>query len=284
MATIEKWKSIPHRYTLKEAMEIGPFTIRKMSTPERAELAQFLHNQFNLRANTFVRANSVPYAFTKIGQDYYTETKIDGRPMSLAIRMGIDLDDNVVVRQGKYRALNPNLAVKTNPQNALISYIILHQDFFRAKSSTVTGWREIGRNENLRLFGASLKTRRVSYVDENGKRRYRYETFEVPKYEMTEAERRTFWKVYEEIRKTSWTSINDYSSDSQQEFARIWLSGNFDHLDVEKAYAAMLAQLDARPRFIKELAPNADPDSDPFTSRRDPEYERNEDTGDEFVW
>lgn len=284
MATYIRWKSIPNKWTLKEATEIGTFAILKMNTQERAELAQFLHNQFNLRANTFVRANSIPYAFTKIGQDYYKEITVDGHPLSIASRMGIELDDNVVVYNGRYRTLNPALAEKSNPQNALISYIILHQDFFRAKSSTVTGWREIGKKENMRLFGTVERTRRVQYIDENGKRRYRYETFDVPKYEMAEAERRAFWSVYEEARKTPWISINDYSSDSQREFARVWMKGNFNHTDFESALKAVEEILDKRPRFLREKAVGLNPDDDPFMSRRVPEYEEDKDTGSDYEW
>lgn len=286
MATVQTWRGVPHKYTLKEALDIGPLALQKLDTQERAELAQFLHNQFNLRVNSYLRTSTVtiPFAFTKLTRDYYEETMVDGRPLSVASRVGIGLDENVVITKGRNRMLNPSIASNYQPHNALISYIIMHQNFFKAKTSTLTGWRDYGLKEDIRLFGTKTVRRRVAYIDENGKRRYEYRDIEMPKYRLTDDERRMFWRVYEEIRRTGWTSINEYSSEEQQEFAAVWMSGQFDHTDIERAYQFVLDKLDKRPRFLREKQSGLNPDDDPFTNPRGHVSERKEAIDDEFVW
>lgn len=242
MATIS-WKSTGRKWNLEAATNVGLLTIMKMKTEERAELAQFLRNQFNTRVNSFIRANTVGYAVSKLVEDM----------ANVSEKLGVDLDpfDPVVVAKGRRRYLSPAFADRKNPQNALASYITMMQDFFKSKSSTVKGWREIGKEQDERIFG--LVTRVIPGREYKKRQNIKYETR--LKYEMTDAERIMFWKVYRDIQKTGWTSINDYSSGSQRIFGTKWMSGDFNHLDFEEAYARMVDMLNEKPASIEEHAP-----------------------------
>lgn len=237
------WQKTGRKWNLEAATNVGLLELMKMSTQERAELAQFLRNQFNTRLNSFVRANTVGYAISKLVEDM--------ADVSAKLNIKLDPFDPVVIQRGRKRILSPNFAERKNPQNALASYITLMQDFFKSKSSTVKGWRVIGEEQDKRIFG--LVTRVVPGRQYKKKQNIKYETS--LRYQMTDAERVMFWKVYRDIYKTGWTSINDYSSDSQRLFGTKWMSGDFNHLDFEEAYSRMVEMLNEVPESIEEHAP-----------------------------
>ncbi len=237
------WKSTGQKWNLEAATHVGLAQLMKMNTQERAELAQFLRNQFNTRVNSFVRANTVGYAVSKLVEDM---ADVSGK-----LNINLDPFEPVVIQRGRRRVLSPVFSDRKNPQNALASYITMMQDFFKAKSSTVKGWKEIGKEQDERIFG--LVTKVIPGREFKKKQNIKYVTR--LKYEMTDAERIMFWKVYRDIAKTGWTGINDYSSDSQRLFGTKWMSGDFNHLDFEEAYARMVDMLNARPQSLEEHAP-----------------------------
>lgn len=242
MPTIS-WKSTGRKWNLEAASHVGLLELMKMSTQERAELAQFLRNQFNTRVNSFVRANTIGYAVSKLVEDM----------ANVSDKLNINLDpfEPVVIARGRKRILAPAFADRKNPQNALASYITMMQDFFKSKSATVKGWKEIGAEQDARIFG--LVTKVIPGREYKKKQNIKFVTN--LRYEMTDAERVMFWKVYRDITKTGWTSINDYSSDSQRLFGTKWMSGDFNHLDFEEAYARMVDMLNARPTSLEEHTP-----------------------------
>lgn len=245
MATV-KWKRAGKKWTLKEAQNVGPIQLRRMTTEQRAELAQFYRNQFQLRLRQFTNAGVVSFAVSKLTGDM--------QEVSEKLDMKMDPFANVVTAKGKSRVLAPNFAERKNPQNALAAYIGMMQDFFKAKSSTVKGWKDIGEAQDKRLFGeVPIAVIPGRLYKKQQKIKYKTDLA----YRMTDAERVLFWKVYREVSKTGWTSINDYSSDSQRAFATQWMNGDFNHKDFESAYHKMLSYLDERPDALREDSPGA---------------------------
>lgn len=235
------WKGRGRKWTIESAKNVGIIAIRKMDTKERAELAQYLHTQFVNRVNQFAKAGRVGYAMVKLVGDMEKASS----------KLGIHLDpfDNVVNTKGKMRYLSSDFANRSNPQNALASYISMMQDFFGAKSASVKGWKLIGEQQDKRLFG----TEKVRVPNPRTKRGYSEITR--VKYEMTDAERIIFWKVYKELKDSGWTAVDEYSSESQRMLASQWMKGDFNHLDFEEAYHKMQELLDATPDVLTEHVP-----------------------------
>lgn len=225
-----KWRPLKAKWTLAKALAVDPLQLKSMATPQKAELAQFLHSQFSARLSQFTRAGTVGYAVAKLAEDMDFSSK----------KMLMDMNpfDNIVTTRGKNRVLARAYANRKNPQNALSTYVTLMQDFFNSKSSTVKGWRSIGYEQDKRIFG-EIKVGRKTVL----------------KYQMTDAERINFWRVYKELYKTDWVPITSYSSESQREVGQLWMSGDFNKLDFDEAYAKLAELLDARPDVIKESAP-----------------------------
>lgn len=232
------WRGSGRKWTLKAALAVGPIELVRMDTRERAELANFLRNQFQLRMSTFRRAGVTGYAEVKLRDD------MEGLNKKFNLHMSPDM--RIMTRKGRERYLDPEFARRKNPQNALATYVTLMQDFFTAKSSTVKGWRAIGEAQDRRLFGET--TREVPVRGKKGVVRYVSEL----NYRMTDQERINFWKVYREVYRTGWTSINSYSSNDQREFASKWMSGTFNRLDLEAAMVRMLEAFSTRPDIIEE--------------------------------
>lgn len=224
------WRPLKAKWTLSKALAVDPLQLKSMATPQKAELAQFLRNQFSSRLSQFTRAGTVGYAVAKLAEDMDSSSK----------KMLMDMNpfDPIVTTRGKNRVLARAYANRKNPQNALATYITLMQDFFNSKSSSVSGWREIGYEQDKRIFGTGKVGRKT-----------------VLNYQMTDAERINFWRVYKELYKTDWIPITSYSSDSQREVGQLWMSGDFSKLDFEAAYAKLAELLDARPDVIKETKP-----------------------------
>ena len=235
------WSGPSKKWTLKEAASVSPMRIAIMDTRKRAELAQFLRNQFQTRLSQFAQAGEIGYALAKLGEDFE----------KLNARLGIELNpfDNVLTGK-KVRKLSPVFANRSNPQNALGAYINIMQDFFNAKTSTLKGWRRVKEAQDYRLFGhdEQIPGRKV------GNRQY-YRTVHVIDYEMTDAERIVFWRTYQSLKKSGWTEINSFDSDVQRKFGTVWRTGKFDKTDIEAAYNEMLKIFDTRPESLRESAP-----------------------------
>lgn len=238
---VEKWRGAGKIKTLEEANALSVFDIAKMNLKERAELAQMYYRQFNLRVNTFLKANVIPFALTKT---LNTFEKIK-EASELKGYDNFSLDSAPVVTQGRFRTLSPMFSDMENPNNALYHYIAIMQDFFRARSSTVTGWRNIGLEQDMRLFGAIVTPKKGSY-----------NMTVKPKFTMTDDERRKFWSLYDLAREAGFENRFGYSSSqAQRELASMWSNGDFDISDIDASYNAVLKLLDIDIEDYKDVAP-----------------------------
>lgn len=244
----DRWKPAKKKWTLAEARELGTLGIARLTIPEKAELAQFYYRQFNLRANSFVRSLTVPYAFSKIMSDF---EKMSSSDRLSALQREISLDAPIVKPSGRYRTLNYPFSNMENPGPALNNYIRRMQAFFNAKTSTVAGWKEVSLQQDIQLFGANVENyRRYAYItDENGKRRRKELTGPfvsvTPKYRMTDAERIKFWAIVDLAKDAGWLNRFGYSSaQAHRQIASLWLSGTLDHNDIDAAYSKILEILE----------------------------------------
>lgn len=237
---MERWKPSGKKWTLKEAQALDIHTIAKMPLPEKAELAQFYRNQFQLRANTFVKALTIPYAFSKMYRDF---EEIANSPKISDARKAINPDTSVVVSKGRYRELSQEFDALPKPGYYLTNYIHRFQSFFNAKSSTVKGWQEIARRQDIELFGADyIQKPKYAYTkDENGKRHrieFQGAFFDIrPKNQLSDAERIKFWAIVDEAKSAGWLNRFGYSSEQlHRQIASLWLEHSFSTKDIDEAY------------------------------------------------
>lgn len=246
-----KWKGVPKRWTLEEARKVGTLDVQRMDTVERAELAHFLQTQLSSRSRQFEKSGTVGYALHKLVRDMAETSQ----------KLGIEMDpyESVIKVKGKTRVLADNFAERKNPQNALAAYITLMQEFFKAKSSTVKGWREIGENQDRMLFGETVSVIPGRLYKKKQNIKYKYEIA----YRMTDAERIAFWNVYDTISKTQWVPMTQkYAAGGQSDFASLWMNGDFDKSDIETALKKMQDLIDGVPDTLPETK-SGDP-SDPI--------------------
>ena len=221
-------------------MNVGNLELNRMTLEERAELAEFFRVAFARRQREFFKEGRVSYPLTRIWEDMG----------EIGQKLGFDMtpDNQIVHNRGGMRELTGEYAKLQRPHNQLATYISLMQQFFEGKSSTLAGWKAIAREQDIRLFGGEQRTK----LDSRG----RTITYIVPKYEMTDADRINFWKVYAELYKSGWTAINSYASADQKEFGRIWMNEVGEKgYDFEYAHKKMLELMDVRPRSLKESPP-----------------------------
>lgn len=259
-------KSIQRKWTLEEALSIDFLDINRMKLPERAELAQFLQNAVNRRVNSYSRAKeySHPYAYEKMQKDFQELMEVEG--------YNFDFNKPIVQSVGRSRALTPEYAELSNPAARIMSYIVQARNFLNAKSSTVAGWRDIIRNESMKLFGyKTVKTKRGEYTRLN--------------YLMTEDERTALWRLYEELKKSGAVTIYDSESMRSTGFTRIWREGvkegvwNYDDLTYNLNLMKEALKLNGIPvRDIPEHKPGLE--KDPLALDGD----NAEDTNVEFQW
>lgn len=260
------WKAKGMRkWTLSEAIAVPFSDVNRMKTPERAELAYFLQSQLKRRVSSYNRAKSYnnPYAYQKLREDFEELNEVSG--------YNFDFFAPIVESKGRKHMLSDVYNALDNPNAKLSSYIVQLQDFFSSKSSTVSGWREIIRNESMKLFGyKEYKTKRGSRI--------------VLNHMMTEKEREMFWKLYEEIRKSGRTII--YDSDAMREtgYTRIWReklkAGEWDFDDLTGMMNDMLAALKANGQIVRDFEEHK-----PGNSRDPIQLDQDENADSEvFVW
>lgn len=234
-----KWKGAP-KWNLKSAQGVGNFALLKMNMQQKAELAQFYYNQLNLRINTYTPAE-IPYAFTELLHNF---DKMQNSNKLSPLQRQISLDTPIVVAKGKYRTLNYPFSEMENPNASLNSYIRRMQNFFDAKTSTISGWREVGKAQDISLFGGVRGTKYHYEKDENGKRHRVYE--EIPAYSLTDDDRRKLWKIIDLAKDAGWLNRFGYDSgQAHKELASLWLKGDLSDVesildDIDAAYVKML--------------------------------------------
>lgn len=246
---MDKWKGVGRHWTLKGAQKLNIFDIGKMSTQEKAELAQFYYRQLSLRTNTFLKANTIPYAFTKLYKDFDRIQKSD---MTSPDQKLLTLDEPVVVPNGKYRQLNENFASMRNPDAQLRNYIMRMQSFFGSKTSTVKGWQEVAEAQDAKLFGTEAVSQGNKYgyiIDPETGRRKRVPKFgpfiEIrPKHRLNDDERRKLWEIIDLAKDAGWLNVYGYDSDqAHRQIASMFISGDFDVNDIDNAYHQILEKI-----------------------------------------
>lgn len=259
-------KSIQHKWTLESALKLETFDIFKMKLPERAEYAQFLQNAVNNRIRSYSRAKnySHPYAYQKMQEDFKTLMENEGYNFNFNVP--------IVQTAGKSRGLTKEYAVLDNPASRIMSYIVQARNFLNAKSSTVSGWRDIIRNESMKLFGyRTIHSKRGDYIRLN--------------YLMTEDERTAFWKLYEELKKSGSVAMYDSESMRSTGFTRIWREkqsrGEWNYNDLTSMMNTMLEEMRKSGTPIRDIVEHK-PGMVQDPIARDPAEEDNSDV--EFRW
>lgn len=221
-------KSIQNKWTVESALKMDINDIRKMKIPERAELAQFLQNAVNTRVRSYSRAKnySHPYAYQKMQEDFRELMEISDYKF--------DFNSPIVEGRGKNRYLSKEYAALSFPASRIMSYITQARNFLSSKSSTVSGWRDIIRNESMKLFGyRTIHSKRGDYIRLN--------------YLMTEDERTAFWKLYEELKKSGSVAMYDSESMRSTGFTRIWREkqsrGEWNYNDLTSMMNTMLEEM-----------------------------------------
>lgn len=226
-----KWKGVGRRWNLKKAQDVGMFELAKMSTQEKAELAQFYYNEFNRRSEQFVRAGVIPYAWRKMFRDYQKRAESD---KVSDLQRAISLDSPIVEKTGHYRQLAYPFSEMSNPSPSLSAYIRRMQAFFKSKTSTVKGWKEVSNAQDVALFGGELNGKYRYAKDENGKRHRVY--IIVPNDTLSEAERIALWEVIDLAKDEGWLNRFGYDSgQAHKDIASLYFSGEITHGDIEKA-------------------------------------------------
>lgn len=227
------------KWTMKEALGLNYLQIAKMKLPERAELAAFFQSQLKQRVASYNRAKKYnhPYAYEKLRNDFEELNNISGYEF--------DFFSPVIQSHGRKHALGQEYAKLDNPNAKLMSYIAQMQDFFESKSSTVSGWRDIIRNESMKLFGyKEYKTKRGSRI--------------VLNHLMTEDERKMFWTLYNELSKFGAIAIYDSEQMRETGYTRIWrekvANNEWDFDDLTSMMKEMVSSLKANGVFVRDFA------------------------------
>lgn len=270
-----RWKGAGKRWNLKSAQGVGAIALLNMNLQQKAELAQFYYNQFNLRVNTY-NPGELPFAFTQLLNSFDKASK-SSRLDPLQQRISIDVP--IVIPKGRYRELNYPFSEMDNPNSSLNNYIRRMQAFFDAKTSTLSGWREVGKQQDIALFG-SVRGDKFHYVkDENGKRHRVYEM--IPKYKLTDSERRELWKIIDLAKDAGWLNRFGYDSgQAHKELASLWMRGDFANPeeDLDAAYHAILEAMKRKEEArgqLKDIAPGIE---------GNPTHRNGEEEGDIFEW
>lgn len=237
-----RWKGAG-KWNLESAQGVGNIALLRMSTQQKAELAQFYYNQLYLRINTYTPAE-IPFAFTELLHNF---DKMQKSPKLSPLQQRISLDTPIVVAKGRYRQLNYPFSEMENPNASLNSYIRRMQAFFDAKTSTVSGWREVAKAQDIALFGGVRGRKYHLEKGENGKRHRVYE--EIPNYTLVDPERRELWKIIDLAKDAGWLNRFGYDSgQAHKEIASLWLNGKTlnPETDIDAAYNRILALMDEK--------------------------------------
>lgn len=227
-----------HKWTLKEAQEVTPLKLASMPISEKAELAQFYQNYLNLRVASFRKAKVTPFAYTKLEDDF--------KKASEKLKLNNGLFDRILVKGN----LSPEYQKLNDPSASLNQYIYRMKGFFSSKSSTVSGWREITKAQDIQLFGAEYRFIN-KYVYEKGGDGKRHRVYLsgpfvdiVPKATLTEDERKKLWQIIDLAKDAGFMNVFGYSSDqAHRELATMFKAGEFSTDDIDKANSQILAMI-----------------------------------------
>lgn len=232
------WKKRGKSWKLADAQKVGTLSLANMNLREKAELAQFYYNQFHLRENTYTPA-AIPYAYLNLAEQFERASKSD---RLTDLQRQISLDAPIVVQKGKKRELNYPFSEMDNPNASLNSYIRRMQSFFSAKTSTTSGWLEVGKMQDIALFGGHETGKYHFARDENGKfikdkNGKRVRVYEIePNNRLTDDERRQLWRIIDMAKDAGWLNRFGYDSgQAHRELASLWQSGELRIDDIELA-------------------------------------------------
>lgn len=249
----EFWQKPNKKWTMAEAIRLDTVDVMKMTVPERAELAEFLRQNYQRRVAQFERAGLKSFAFVKLEDDIDFVRRSDKVKGTIWNRTDDYFTTPVLyrLRRGE-TVLGASWSELSRPANSLASYIVTLQDFFNAKSSTVSGWKKITAEQDARIFGVAVK-RRKRVLNSDGKT-YHYEylpVYENPKRRMTDDERTQYWRLMRQYRDSAWDKEHGYSSESQRELAQYIMEGRISLTeDLEEAEVRLRNLIDGMPESV----------------------------------
>lgn len=227
-------------WTLAKANELTPLKLAAMSEDERARLAQFYQNTLRLRVASYARAGVEPYAFTKLERDFE-------KANSSRMRDRIPGLFEQIVRSGKLTDSYNNLR---DPSATVNQYIYRMRTFFASKSSSVAGWRDVAKQQDIQLFGAEYKFRN-KYIMEQGEDGKRHRVYVqgafvdvIPKGTLSDSDRRKLWAIIDLAKDAGFMNVFGYNSDQvHRELASMYKNGEFSVDDIDTANDKILKMI-----------------------------------------
>lgn len=156
------------KLTYKQLATMSPEEIGKLNKTQMVGLLKQARSKYETRAKSFA----------KQGKNFYSpaQEKIEA-----------------------YYDENGKIAPSKVSRNRAMNEIFVIQDFFRAKTGTVAGARQVMREQDARIFGVSAKTGS-------------------PKHRLSREQRTRFWEVYEEFINQHKTAIAEFTSGKIQQY------------------------------------------------------------------
>lgn len=156
------------RLTYHQFAMLTPDEIGKLNKKEMVDLLKDARKKLDTRLKTF----------SKQGKNFYS-------PAQEKIR--------------EYYEENPQQSINKVSRNRALNEIFNIQDFFRSKTGTVKGAKEVMREQDARIFGVNEKSGR-------------------PLHRLTTDQRTAFWQVYNEFTSQYKTAIAAFTSGKIQQY------------------------------------------------------------------
>lgn len=152
------------RISHKKFTSLTPEDLGKMNKEEVNDLLQDARKKLATRLKTFSKQGRYFYSpAERIINDYYKE--------------------------------NPEVPIDTIERNRALNEIFKIQDFFKAKTGSLKGARDVMRKQDIRIFGESKSNPRLSA------------------HKLTKDQRDAFWAAYNEFKQQKKNAIERFGSD-----------------------------------------------------------------------
>lgn len=249
---MNSWKKTK-KWTMSEVRNLSFSDLSKMKLPERADLAQYLTEQYRRRVRESMKAGEMPYGLEKLRKNYSEPSVFDstGEHLeSLSDRYGYSIGDNITRRVKGMTMLTQPLQKFSHPNQHLLGYISMMITGLKWESSTLAGWEKIKSRQDIMLFGG--------HYEMQGKRK----VF-VPNQTMDYDTRTMFWRAIDELRKRGSTALDYEHSDplTDTDFTTFFSEGKVDWSDLTSVTNALESFLNGDKLSFPEYAPGdkADP-------------------------
>lgn len=250
---MDSWKKTK-KWTMREVSELSFTDLTKMKLPERADLAQYLTEQYRRRVKESMRTGEIPFGLEKLRRNYaepsvYNST---GEQLeSLSDRYGYSIGDNITKNVNGMTMLAQPFQKFSYPNQHLLGYISMMITGLGWKSSTLAGWKKIKKRQDIMLFGG--------HYEMQGNRK----VF-VPNQTMDYDKRTMFWNAVDELRKRGSTALDYEHSEPLKEadFTTFFSEGKVDWNDLTSVTNSLENFLNGDRLSFPEYAPGEK--ADPF--------------------